>query len=613
MNSKRVERTMLYRKFGLFNYSGELIKHGLTGPYEQIAAIASIIEQWIGRAERLPNLSDSEAVERWMQEPIRLTATIWRESPPEPEPLERIALRSSAFVAWSLYADFAELLNALSGARAYEVAARKLRVRDFKINLASLSDLTGQFVLLVLPQAVRSFDPRIGKGREAEWLSTVFYRFALKQLISDRVNRSDLSEIISLPAPEVSLLPDVESSALESLPEALEMLSDRDRLALELYFGFYGRERTLSEVAQKIGSSEYLARMSIIRSLGFLAGALGARGALDHQEFSLLRMHFNEGLELKMAAKKLGIDQRKAKELNTRILQKLHSGLRVRTGKPLKCVAPSHAGKEDDMLIRSIINDEQIISMLSELRAYPKLRPNESGELLAKLRDDWVGVSRIRGAIIRRPQVIESLEGSGVPLDWLAVPDSTTERADLPEDYLEWAEKLQAINDRAWVIARTLYFRCLDEAERDEVVLPRGDEEEFIERIFRTVGGVAQALESELPRSVRRSGKAYFRIDRLDEDCASGGWEGDPESLKFDLREVVESEARLMGELGSDFASVLSKVFIRDILDGAASLPGYRRLRDSTRETVWLELLPRNTEAALTELQEKRRESAALS
>jgi hypothetical protein len=614
MESRRVEQTLLYRKFGLFNYSGELQNHGLTSPYEQIAAIARVIEEGIGKAQALPDLSNGNEVERWMREVVSITVRRWHKSSPEPESLELIALRSAAFVAWNLYADFAELLNALSGPSAYEFAARRLRRHGFSIGLSELSDLAGQFVLVLLPQAVRSFDPRIGRGHEVEWLSTVFYRFALKQMISERVTHSDLQELSSLAAstnsPELSLQTDVEHSALQALPEALGRLSARDRLAVELYFGFHGRERTLSEVAQEIGSSEYLAKMSIVRSLGFIAGELGSRGGLDRQEFSLLRLHFNEGLEIKAVAKKLGIDQRMARELNSRVLRKLHSGLRVRTGKPLKSVPHPHVGKEDDMLIRALVNDEQIISMLSELRAYPELRPNKSGELLAKLHGDWVGVNRIRRAVIQRPQVIDSLEGSGVPLGWLAVPDSTTERADLPEDYLEWAEKLQSLSDRAGVVARTLYFQSLDEAKQDRVTLSPHSEEDLVERIFRTVGGVAQAIESELPRAVRRSGKAYFRIERLGTDCASGGWEGDPEDLKFDLGELLESEAKLMGELSGDFVSILSRVFIRGILDGTASLPGYHRVKDSNRDVVWLELLPMTTEAALASLQEDRIEEA---
>jgi hypothetical protein len=167
MDARRVERTLVHKKFEIFRYSNELEKYGIIGPSEQIVAIGRFIEEGLGRATKLPRLSDREALNQWMNRAIAEVITRWRKVQYVLEPLELLALRAGIFVAWNPYIDLSELLNARCGDKAYALAASRLRTRGFDVNLPDLSVLTEQFLLFYLPRAVRSFDPRRSTGREA--------------------------------------------------------------------------------------------------------------------------------------------------------------------------------------------------------------------------------------------------------------------------------------------------------------------------------------------------------------------------------------------------------------------------------------------------------------
>src|ERR1043165_6827529 len=164
MNEKRVERTLFHRNIGLFRYSAELSNCGVEGPYDQVAAIGKIIEDYIGKSEDLPFSADEQRVEGWLRNVVRSVAD-WVKAPDRlHERLEYVALRASSFVAWDIYTDFAELLNLLCGPRAYEITAGKLRRHGVLLSLEALTDMTTGFVSTRLPRAVRSFRQERGAG-----------------------------------------------------------------------------------------------------------------------------------------------------------------------------------------------------------------------------------------------------------------------------------------------------------------------------------------------------------------------------------------------------------------------------------------------------------------
>lgn len=604
MDPRRVERTLLHKKIGLFGYSREFARYGIVSPYVQIVFIGRIIAEQMDRALRLPSLSNNEEVEKWLKNAVEKQANRESDRAPRLEPLDHLALTTSRVVAWNPYRDFAELLNVYCGPKAYQNAANKLSRHGYDVSLDELSELAQPFLKLTLRQAVRSFDPRIGFGRETEWLTTVFYRFALKHVISDRQNRLDLEDLrsaeVESPSPVEELEAEERESALSVLPEAMDQLPEGDRRALELYFGFHGRERTLSEIADELKTSPYLVRAKIVHSLGSLASKLRIKRDFDEKEYSLVHMLFGEGMDVKAASKRLDISERESRRILQGINEKFNEGLRIRTKKPWKYGAPQEPKEENVMSSKAIMSDEQIVMGLKELRKTPELRPTEIG-LEARLNMSWVGVHRVREVVLKRSvgdEVISSLEKHGIDLGWLITPDPTIERADLPDDYHEWAEELQQIAQRTWIMAETLYVRCLEEATERRIPLLEETKQETIERMYRSLGGVSQVIETELPRSLRRRGECYFRIELGGEGEVFGGWEDDQEDQRFEMKSEIQYRARLLGELPDELAEVFAEVLIQEIFEAEGSLPGFHRAHQSTRETVWLKLLPRTTESS---------------
>lgn len=607
MDPRRVERTLLHRKIGLFGYSREFARRGILSPYVQIFLIARIITEWMSRAQRLPSLSDEAELGDWLRNAVDSQANSEAIEAAKTAPLTRLMLSTAPFVAWNPYRDFAELLNAYCGPKAYDNVANKLNRYGYRVGIDELSELTQPFLKSSLGRAVKSFDPKVGVGRESEWLTTVFYRFALKHVISDKHNKVALEEINVVEAQALSPSPLEELEAEErelqvsALPDAMDHLPEEDRRALELYFGFHGRERTLSEIAEELGTSQYLARARIVRSLAALASKLGIQGDLDEKEYSLIQMVFGEGMEIRVAAKKLNITERETRNILERVNEKFTEGLRKRTKKPWKHDAPQRP-KEEIEMSTPMLTDEQIVVGLKQLHQAPELRPSEVG-LHAKLIDNWVPVDRVREVVFKKRAgegLIPKLEEKGVDLGWLITPDPLTERADLPADYIEWGEELQAIADRSWITAEALYLRTLELAAARQIPIPEERKAEAVERFYRTLGGIAQAIEGELPRSLRRKGECYFRMEKDDRGEVLGGWDGSDNQQRFEMKSEIKHRAALLGELSEEVADLLAITMIDEIFEGEMTLPGFRRLNQSTPQTVWLKLLPRITEEALS-------------
>src|SRR5262249_40658634 len=159
--------------------------------------------------------------------------------------------------------------------------------------------------------------------------------------------------------------------------------------------------------------------------------------------------------------------------------------------KPWKYDVPPALKEESVMSNNSLMTDEQIFVGLKALRQAPELRPSEIG-LEAKLRESWIKVDRVREVVFRKPQgegVISFLQQNGVDLGWLMTPDPTIERADLPDDYYEWAEELGLIAERSWIAAETLYVEMLSLAAERRIFLPEEARQETVERVYRTLGG----------------------------------------------------------------------------------------------------------------------------
>jgi RNA polymerase sigma factor (sigma-70 family) len=463
-------------------------------------------------------------------------------------------------------------------------------MRGFRIGLAQLSNLTQQFVVTRLPDAVRSFDPLRGAGHEEAWLTKVFYRFALKEILSDYINRAHLEAFESLTSIDTSpdeVLDKTERlRSLSSLPEALAKLPHREQLALELYFGFRGREYTQAEIGQELGCSEYLSRSTIVHGLSRLVAHLGVQGPFDQEEFNLIRLVFGDGMELKSAAKRLGYTEKQARYIVGRIRNKIHDSLRPRTS--IGSTDLQKVKKEESMPSESVLEKAQIIRELMKLRKSPHVIPGGGGNFLVDLGSARIQLADVR-TIVFEEELLQQLQERGIPVGWIGTPDSTLERADLPEDALSWAAELRDLANRTWVVAEALYERSKETAEERKMPFFTDNKSEVVERIQRTLAGVSQAIESVLPRELRRRGEALLCIDSsTDEQRPIAYWEEDPEDRKFDLTQLVQDQALLYGELPPEMSEILGEVFVQELFDGDITLPGFRR-GESIKSKKWLD------------------------
>ncbi|HYS04017.1 MAG TPA: sigma factor-like helix-turn-helix DNA-binding protein [Candidatus Dormibacteraeota bacterium] len=599
MEGTRVERTLLHRAFGVFRYSEELDKNGVSSPSEQITAIGLFIEKVLAHARSLPPLTDERRVTEWMQSAIASFVANSRVTPIKPETLQSLLLRTTPLVVWDPYEDFAELLNIKCGVTAYSLAAQHLRRRGFTVDLSALHGLADHFLNARLPAAVRSFDPVRGFGHEVGWLSRVFYRFALNVIVSDEINRNHIEALgLERPVratPEDALVDSSRAELLESLPEAIESLDPGPRQALELYFGVGQREHTLGEVARSLHVSEFRARGLVIRALQELTVGLGVQGLLESTEYELLRLAFGEGVPVGAAANKLGISQKEARGLMRRIGSKFEQSLRPRT------VVPPHVRQGTDPLevdmVKNLRPDSiSILESIKRLRDEPVLRRDPlTRRLHVELPSGRVPLSRVR-AIVTDPDVYPILEAEGVSLDWVAIPED--ERADLPEDAPEIDQAVQELSSRAWVIAEALYHHWQEAADEQHIDLLNERKEHTVERIRRSLAGATHIIESQLPRALRRNGMAIFEIDS---ERGLGKWEGDPAGVSFDIRILVADRAVALGEIQSDHAELLGAVFLEELVAEGVTFPGFHPEEHSTPKTIRLRWISPTLEAELSE------------
>jgi hypothetical protein len=138
----------------------------------------------------------------------------------------------------------------------------------------------------------------------------VFFRFALKRLISDRNARAHLSALAAnedtVPTPEEHTMDQVHSQALETLPYALSQLNSLPANVIRLYFGFTGKEFSIGSIAKAWETSEYKIRQILLLALAQLSVQLKSADLLNKAEIEFLRMIFVEGRDPRNAALKVG-------------------------------------------------------------------------------------------------------------------------------------------------------------------------------------------------------------------------------------------------------------------------------------------------------------------
>ena len=592
----RVFRTMVHRKFGIFRYSEELRSLGVIAPADQIRSVGLFIERGLGRAREFPRISDDNELESWMRDSISTTLDV-EDIGDRPESLHWILLRTGGIVAWNPFREFAELLNYRCGATAYAQARSRLSGKGINVHLLDTWGMAEQFVNKQLPRATRSFDLVRGRGREEQWLASVFYRFALNEVFSDRSNRANLEELTSAftITPEQRLEQEQQIRALVELPGALAQLPRPTRSAIELYFGFDGPERTVAEVANRIGISEYVARSTLIQGLAQLAARLNVDGVFTRQEFSLLQLTFGQGRDITQAARELNIDVKAARQLAIQITTRFHNALRPRT---VARSIVSKGSKEENMtgrLTAPALEDRLIPDVLRGLKKTPRIRNRESSNLFeANLGGRWTLVTRVRDVIANDQDLLTELTDSNVPLEWVAVPDPTVERADRLDDEEEWNEALARIRQRSWIVAETLLVLCRD-SDEGRALFEQEEESRITERIHRTLSGLSVEIESAMPASIRKQPRVRFLIEVRGALDVSGTWETDDaaDGIALDLRALILESAATFGELSYSHGSVLVDVLVKHLAEGGTvTLPGFSVADESSSEVIYLLWIP---------------------
>jgi RNA polymerase sigma factor (sigma-70 family) len=597
---------LLHRQFGVFRYSEQLLQHGLSTPSEQIAVILWFVRSVLSVMHPPPTFAEGAACYTWMDGMLAAALTKLANEGGTDEVVRAASLSTEFASEWGIDHDFAELLNFRCGADAYTQAALRLRSRGFHVQWTEIYDLAGPFVLVQLPHAVRSFSPLRGRGREKAWLASVFYRFALQAILSDRTNRRSLELLDRIPSEAAS--PDVvfeqaeEASTLSAVSAALMKVPPTERRAIDLYFGLAGREQTLAEVGRELGVSEYLARTAVVNGLARLSALLGVRGPLSRDEFDLLHYTFVEGMDLPQAAARMNLSLREARRLGGSVGSRFRKGLRARTVLHTTGREGPEKGKTAMATPGMKIDPRQLKAWLNGLTENPPLRWNsDSGEVEAEIGGSWWRLADLRETVIRE-NLVSWMEGAKLPVGWLFVPEPLPKRSSPPEDSLPWLHILQPIRLRSWDTARLLWEHSREYSSNSEALFRAEEEPDPVVLIHDTLASLSSAIESRLPLEIENGEHPLFRADRQENGDALGQWVGAPEGPPLNLGRVLVRRAKSRGVLSDKAIEILAAVFLKELfMSDIVTLPGFQRNLESGVGSVFLEVIPRVQEQEFAE------------
>lgn len=334
MDEKRKPLTHLHPNVGIFQYSAILSELRIYPPASQLKAIGWFLNH-VATLEGA--LFSSAAVPATIELLFRSHVSEHSSSVAafQPSRVADIHQHALKLFDWDVEGDFSELLNYSSGPKAYWAAEQKLLVHGFQPSLLDILGVAESFMLSELPKAVRSFDLQRGDGHETAWLTTVFYRYALRALLADRANRAHLDALTdTLASPSLVELPwavTLGNGAWEQVSASLDRLPPPQRIALRMYFGLDGPEQTIATIATELGCSEYLARTTLVYGLATVALLLGGLNLIDPRAMELLRATLLEGRSLSSAARALHMPYPEARRLFATTGQTFRRGLRERT------------------------------------------------------------------------------------------------------------------------------------------------------------------------------------------------------------------------------------------------------------------------------------------
>lgn len=612
------ERTQAFRRLGILELAEILKREDVETASNQMEVVCLFLTSDAKAASAPP-----PDVRVWAELGLRAAARDWRETSDAPG-WAHLLEESTTAVVWDPFLEFSNLLSATHGGMAFRRTADRLRRKGVHVSWDTLVDLRDDFTMFHLPRAVRSFNPRKGSGHETSWLATVFYRYAVRSMSSQRVQEEQLRFLhlfVQSPETPEDVAIRVEREGIRvSLSNAMEELPNPHKTALRMYFGFDDREATLREIGSATGLTRFKARSLVVAALARLMLETGASERLRADQRAFARKCFVEGMSPADAAREIGA---KVPEMKQGLSKFFDAALRQRTSKaledpkretdPLK-MDFRHSGFSNHESSASTDSMERIDRAVSLLSRVPELLP-ERGVLKVVLDDDKIDIADVREAVCEK--TLEVLAERGIGIDWLLSGPAP----ELPLDIdLKVLEELRSIQAGRTATAEELLDACEARLLRPGSDARTGEERDvLVRKISLALIGTAQDIDRRLPVEGLRDGSALLRVrspgsgrgneagrsmnsaegeavflggpdamEWWESEVAVAFWDYLGPQRAFELAPLVAYQAETCGELSTDMSRVLAGEVVRRLLTGEIVLNGLDFVRVDGGE-AWYE------------------------
>lgn len=599
----------LYRQTGLFAWWQGLSRLGARSPVRVVFIIDACLcrpepslLRAVARTRPAPGATSpplntplsvphevlTQALELFGQSPLRPWST------PSGAPLP-------AEADWDPLDAMSELMAVEMGPQALRWASQKLHSKGLAVPDDELHDLAALFANLHLRGAVGSFDPAQGEGHEGAWLGTVFYRYALRQVLATRhtVALADWLETADVPDPAGDPPRVLEQRAqqewLAAVPRLLGALPRLQRQALALYYGFEGREHTVAEVARALDTNGHFARAALVSGLGALAAASGASGLLTPPELALARALFLESRPVEQIARQRGEPVAEVRRIVSALTQKLQTGLRRRTRLPrLDSPARLPAVPSTSTLASTPMppahlpecptagSDITVSAWTTERLSFPTAQPQTSEQAAAPF------VPLSPPPVPARQQAPALQPPVARPPSPVSTAPAAAPRADLPPDHAEWLQLLDtaARHSQANLAPWLELFKERATAQGldlNRAMEPPCDDAAWLWALDDGAAAVVAALEDELPRAARRSPPVWLVVEGLSAGNTAtarwkaAGWQGPALPLQALLRQrlnFVSGMSSQAAELAAQCALTVLAERATPLLPGLLQAPG---------------------------------------
>jgi DNA-directed RNA polymerase specialized sigma24 family protein len=201
--------------------------------------------------------------------------------------------------AWQLFRQHRQLLSSLSLAAA----------RRFSVPVSALLDYEHDFVVVVLPRALKSFDPALGSMER--WLSVVYKRYLVGELTATRSAAARLHLIDDW---EKVAAADEQLDDSSDLAKAASILGRLPPLYRDVLGIYLTHGATVETIAREKKWSRHEALQRTAEGLTAAAVLLGDAQLLTPEELSVCRGAFLEGRSIEELSSLNGLTEHQVRE-----------------------------------------------------------------------------------------------------------------------------------------------------------------------------------------------------------------------------------------------------------------------------------------------------------